>query len=540
MRQPNPMILADLIRDKAERRPDFDVLTFEHLSLDDEATPDEVRTYADLANNADRIAAALVAYGMQPGDRFGLMMRNHPEYVETMIAASITGCVMVPIDPRTRGDKLAFMLRNANCRGIVCGDYCLTHVVPVREKCSDLRWTLALETGEGVPAATVAQTPATDSLRAVLQRPAARMEIRLESGADPLQIVYTSGTTGDPKGVVFPNDRFGLMAMLGALAGYKSGDRPYTGLSLTHGNAQAVTLAPALVMELRAVFSRKFTKSRLWDVCRRHGCTVFSLLGGMATAIYSEPARDNDADNPVRFVTSAGMPAAIWEAFEKRFDVRVLEWYAAVEGGMAIKPIGEGPIGSFGKSGPGVEMKILDENDNECPPGVLGEICSRPLGSKASVEYFGNQEASAAKTRGGWLRSGDVGHTDADGWFFFDFRKGGGIRHNGDFIHPDFVEKAIAEQPSVSDVFVYGVPAASGAPGEKDVVAAVVPVDRASFDVDALFAACRRCLESNFIPSYIQVVDEIPKTASEKPQERFLLDTFAPDAPGVFKERSAT
>ena len=117
------------------------------------------------------------------------------------------------------------------------------------------------------------------------------MEIRLQSGTDPLQIVYTSGTTGDPKGVVFPNERIGVMAMLGVLAGYTSDDRPYTGLSLTHGNAQAVTLAPSLMMELGAVFSRKFTKSRLWDVCRRHGCTVFSLLGGMATAIYSEPRR---------------------------------------------------------------------------------------------------------------------------------------------------------------------------------------------------------------------------------------------------------
>ncbi|HVM98016.1 MAG TPA: AMP-binding protein [Candidatus Acidoferrales bacterium] len=539
MRQPSPMILADLIREKAGSRPDFRVLTFEHLSLDDEATPDEVRTYAELSRNADRIAAALVAYGMQRGDRFGLMMRNHPEYVETMIAAAITGCVMVPLDPRTRGDKLAFMLRNASCRGIVCADYCLDYVVPVREKCPDLRWTLALETGEGVPAKTVASTPQTDSLRAALASPAAPMEIRLQSGADPLQIVYTSGTTGDPKGVVFPNERFGAMAMLGVLAGYRLDDRPYTGLSLTHGNAQAVTLAPSLMMELGAVFSRKFTKSRLWDVCRRHGCTVFSLLGGMATAIYSEPPRPNDADNPVRFVTSAGMPSGIWEAFEKRFDVRVLEWYAAVEGGMAIKPIGEGPIGSFGKPGPGMEMKILDDNDRECTPGVMGEICSRPIGAKACVEYYGNEKASTEKTRGGWLRSGDIGHTDADGWFFFDFRKGGGIRHNGDFINPGFVEKAIAEHPAVSDVFVYGVPAASGAPGEKDVVAAVVPIDRATFDADALLAACRKSLEPNFVPSYIQVVDEIPKTASEKPQERFLYEAFAPDARGVFKDRSA-
>lgn len=539
MRQPNPMILADLIREKAAKRPDFDVLTFEHLSLDGEATPDEVRTYADLARNADRIATALVAYGMQRGDRFGLMMRNHPEYVETMVAASISGCVMVPIDPRTRGDKLAFLLHNAGCRGIVCADYCLAQVSAVRGRCPALTWTLALETGEGVPPATVADTPSADSLRAVLARPAAAMAIRLDSGADPLQIVYTSGTTGDPKGVVFPNERFGAMAMLGVLAGYAPDARPYTGLSLTHGNAQAVTLAPALMMELRAVFSRRFTKSRLWDVCRRHGCTVFSLLGGMATAIYSEPPRPDDTDNPVRFVTSAGMPAGIWEAFEKRFDVRILEWYAAVEGGMAMKPIGEGPIGSFGKPVAGMEMKILDAEDHECPPGVMGEICSRPLGATANVEYYGNREASAEKTRGGWLRSGDIGHTDADGWFFFDFRKGGGIRHNGDFINPGFVEKAIAEHPSVSDVFVYGVPAASGAPGESDVVAAVVPVDRATFDAAALLADCRHALEANFIPSYIQVVDEIPKTASEKPQERFLLDAFAPDAPNVYRERSA-
>jgi crotonobetaine/carnitine-CoA ligase len=537
MRQPSPTILADLTREKANRRPDFAVLTFEHLSLDGGATPDEVRTYADLSQNADRIAAALIAYGMQRGERFALMMRNHPEFVETMIAASITGCVMVPLDPRTRGDKLAFMLRNAGCRGIVCADYCLGYVGAVRHRCPDLHWILSLEAGEGAPVAP-GPAPAADSLRAVLARPAEPVDIRLHSGADPLQIVYTSGTTGDPKGVVFPNERFGVMSMLGALAGYRPDERPYTGLSLTHGNAQAVTLAPSLSMELGAVFSRKFTKSRLWEVCRRHGCTVFSLLGGMATAIYSEPRRPDDADNPVRFVTSAGMPAGIWEAFEKRFNVRILEWYAAVEGGMAIKPIGEGPIGSFGKP-VAVEMKILDENDRECPPGVLGEICSRPIGGKPSVEYYGNAEASAEKTRGGWLRSGDVGHTDENGWFFFDFRKGGGIRHNGDFINPGFIEKAVAEHPSVSDVFVYGVPAASGAPGEKDVVAAVVPVNRDGFDPQAVLTACRESLEPNFVPSYIQVVDEIPKTVSEKPQERFLYEAFQANAAGVFKDRSA-
>jgi len=132
------------------------------------------------------------------------------------------------------------------------------------------------------------------------------------------------------------------------------------------------------------------------------------------------------------------------------------------------------------------------------------------------------------------LRSGDIGHTDVDGWFYFDYRKGGGIRHNGDFVNTGFVEKAIAEIPAVTDVFVYGIEAASGAPGEKDVVAAIVVRDPDAFSPDEVFAACREALEANFVPSYLQVVREIPKTASEKPQERFLLAAFSRDAGNVF------
>jgi crotonobetaine/carnitine-CoA ligase len=567
MRERNELILADLIAARAERQPDLDVLTFERWSLGPAVRvgsagplpdgslraaqsdglrggtlPDEVRTYADLARNGNRIAAALVGRGLQPGERFGLMMRNHPEFVETMIAASITAGVFVPIDPRTRGEKLAYMLRQSGCRGIVCADYCLEQIDAVRSAVPDLKWILALEThetSEPVPLAGIARGGArgVESLNAALTQHVATVDVRLSSPNDPLQIIYTSGTTGDPKGVVFPNGRFGLFGMLGALLGYQPGDRPYTGLSLTHGNAQAVTLGPSLHMGLRVVFSRRFTKSKLWEICRRYGCTTFSMLGGMATAIYSEPPRGNDADNPVRMVIDAGMPAAIVEPFEHRFGVRVFEWYGAVEGGLAFKPIGVGPLGSFGKPVPGLEMKIVDDNDTESPPGVIGEIVSRPAsGDAADVEYFENVEASQEKTRGGWLRSGDMGHRDADGWFFFDYRKGGSIRHNGDFINTGFVEKVVAEHPAVSDVFVYGVPAASGAPGEKDVVAAIVLEPGVAFNAAAVFAACRKGLEPNFVPSYLQVVDEIPKTASEKPQERFLLERFNPRAPGVFTE----
>jgi crotonobetaine/carnitine-CoA ligase len=521
-----------MLATRAEQRPDLDVLTFEHLSLAD-GRPDEIRTYASLWQNAQRIAAWLVARGLAHGERFGLMMRNHPEFVETLAAASITAGIAVPIDPRTRGGKLAYTLRNSGCVGIVCADYCLEALRPLREILPALRWVLALTTEEEGAIRPLARE--VESLRGVLAGPERTVDVRLQTPNDPLQIIYTSGTTGDPKGVVFPNARFGLFGMLGTLLGYRPDDRPYTGLSLAHGNAQAVTLGPSLHMGLRAVFSRRFTKSRLWDVCRAYGCTTFSMLGGMATAIYAEPLALADADNPVRVVIDAGMPAAFVEPFERRFGVRIFEWYGAVEGGLAFRPPGVGPTASFGKPVPGLEMKIVDEHDTECPPGVVGEIVSRPAtGEAAEVEYFGNPQASRAKTAGGWLRSGDMGHRDAEGWFFFDFRKGGAIRHNGDFVNPGFVEKVVAEQPSVADVFVYGAPAASGAPGEKDVVAAIVPAPGVAFDPQTIFAACRRGLEPNSVPSWIQVLDEIPKTISEKPQERVLLERLGPDVPGVY------
>jgi crotonobetaine/carnitine-CoA ligase len=536
MRERSEMILADLIQIRAEQKPELPVLTFEHLSLDDGATPDQVRSYADLQTHANRIAAALISRRVEVGDRIAVMMRNHPEFVETAIACSITGALYVPIDPRTRGDKLTYMLDNAGCTGLVCADYCLADLEAVRAGLPDLRWVLAVETREA--AAPLSSFTGVEPLAEALASPVATVDVRVDNPTAPLQIMYTSGTTGNPKGIVGANFRFCAAAVLGTIFGYAPDERPYTGLSLTHGNAQSVTLAPALTMGLHAVLSCRFTKSKLWSVCRQYGCTSFSLVGGMATSIYSQPARSDDADNPVRMVVSGGMPAAIWEPFEERFGVKIFEFYGAMDGGgMAYKPIGEGPIGCFGKPMPGLEMKILDPDAKPCPPGVVGEICTRPAGGEEPiVEYYGNPEASARKIRRGWNRSGDMGHADEEGWLFFDYRAGGGIRHNGDFVNPSYVEKAIAEHEAVTDVFVYGVPAASGAPGEKDVVAAVVLTPSGDRDMASIFAACRQRLEPNFVPGYLQLMDEIPKTASEKPQERLMLEQFDPDAANIYTE----
>jgi len=178
-------------------------------------------------------------------------------------------------------------------------------------------------------------------------------------------------------------------------------------------------------------------------------------------------------------------------------------------------------------------MKIVDENDQELPPGEKGELISRMATGTTEVEYHGNTKASEEKTRGGWLRSGDICHQDENGFFYFDFRKGGGLRRQGDFIQPDQVEKVIGEEDSVSEVCVYGVPATSGAPGESDLVAAVAPFAGGGIDIDSVKQACRKGLERNSVPTYLQIVNEIPKTVSEKPLDRILKEAFDPAADNV-------
>jgi len=531
MTQANPVILAGLIQTWCDQSPDKEILTF--VSIDSNGVfQDETRSYRELWENGQRLAAWMRSQGMEKGDKFGIIMQNHPEFVDLMVASSILGTVFVPIDPRTRGDKLKYMLDFAECKGAAVGGYALTEVESAWGMKAG-RWIATLETEDSDHA----------RIEDILAAPLPSHELAIESDDPnaPMQILYTSGTTGDPKAILSSHGRYAVSSTLPEVFGLDEDDCIYTGLSLTHANAQVVSLGMILHAGIRGVISRKFTKSRLWEITRRYGCTFFNLLGGMTTAIYSEPPAADDADNPVRLILSAGMPAAIWDDFSSRFGVQLFEFYGAAEGGLTFNPTGIGPVGSCGMAPPSMQLAILDENGNACEPGQAGEICFREAdGSCPDLTYFKNPEATAKKIRGGWLHMDDVGRVDENGWLFFHYRMGGGIRKNGDFVNTAFVEKALSETDSVSDVYVYGLAVSPGlAPGEKEVVAAVVPTDWASFDASAVYSACQVKLDANSVPDFIQLVKKIPKTASEKPQERFLADAFDAEANNVFTRKES-
>jgi crotonobetaine/carnitine-CoA ligase len=528
MSRANPIILAGLIKSWCGKSSATQILTFVQIGTDGEFQ-EETRNYGQLWENGQRLAAWMRAQGMEKGDKFGIIMQNHPEFVDLMVASSILGTVFVPIDPRTRGNKLKFMLDFAECKGAIVAGYALAEVESSWGM-EDGRWIASLE----------AQGSDHPRVEDILAAPLPSPELAIESDDPnaPMQILYTSGTTGDPKAILSSHGRYAISATLPTVFGLNQDDCIYTGLSLTHANAQVVSLGMILHAGIRGVISRKFSKSRLWDITRHYGCTFFNLLGGMTTAIYAEAPREDDAANPVRLILSAGMPAAIWEDFARRFDVRLFEFYGAAEGGLTFNPTGIGPVGSCGKPPPSMQLAILDEDGNPCEAGRSGEICFREAdGSCPELKYFKNPQATAEKTEGGWLHMGDVGYVDADGWLYFQYRMGGGIRKNGDFINTAFVEKALSEIESVSDVFVYGAALSEGlAPGEKQVIAAVVPTDFDLFEAGPVFSACREKLDANSVPDFIQLLRKIPKTASEKPQERFMLEALDIQADNVFAQ----
>lgn len=519
-----PRTLLRTVLDGAAAGSDDAILTFVEV-LPDGNLADETRTYAELLTAGQRLAGALCAKGMVPGDAFALIMRNHPEFVDAMVASEIAGTVFVPIDPRTRGEKLAYMLRFSRCRGAIVTADIVPQLEAIRNLLPDLQWIWVIDGNDldqnWADARNLSRVLAT-APRVVDPTPA---ELNT-----PMQMMFTSGTTGDPKAILAPHARFAGVASLGSLIGLEPTDKLYTGLSLTHANAQLITLGNGLSQQLPVVISRQFTKSRLWEILALHGCTTFNLLGGMATAVFAEPEGPFDRAHNVRFVLSAGMPATMWRGFEERFGVAIFEFFGAAEGGLTLNAPGQGPIGSIGKPPAGSVCEILDVNGNILPAEQEGEICFRNAdGSVAAVTYFGNPAASQAKTRGGWFHSGDIGWKDANGWVYFSHRDGQSIRRNGDFIDARAIETAIAAQAGVVDVYVYGVATAHNTPGEKEVVAAVVA--DTDFDPASVISWCSEKLGSASTPSIIQLVDAIPKTASEKPQDRFLVDLLmAPDA----------
>jgi crotonobetaine/carnitine-CoA ligase len=271
----------------------------------------------------------------------------------------------------------------------------------------------------------------------------------------------------------------------------------------------------ALVSDTTVALAERFSASRFWQDVRAYDATFTLFLGAMIPILHKQPLRHDDHANPLRIALSAAAPRTIWEEFERRFDVKIVELYSQTEGGFLLNADAkaEGKVGAMGKPSAGYEMKVVDEQDRELPPGAVGELIYRPAAGSALTEYYKNPEATAEKTRGGWIRSGDLAYQDDDGFFFFVDRKNDFMRRRGENISSFEVEKIINSHPQVLESAAYAIPSELG---EDEVMVAVVLQQGAELDPPKLIQYCETHMAYFMIPRYIRVVDTFPKTGTER------------------------
>lgn len=473
---------------------------------------DRVVTYAGLNREVNKVANGLAALGVKEGVGVAIMMPNSPEWLYVYFATQKLCAYAVPVNVGLKGEGLRHVIEHSDSSVLVCDPI---YVEALQAALGDFPTTII----DTTYAPEDFSTPqGWKTLAEVMDSPDTSPDVEINPDAMS-SLLYTSGTTGLPKGVVSRYSNTNLMGirMLGSML--QPDDVLYTCLPLFHANALFLTSLRALVIGRPMVLSRRFSASRFWDEIRKYGATTFNGLGAMIPILMKQPERPNDKDNPIRVVFSAACPASVWAEFEERFGVRIVEGYAAVDGGgYSVINMGNAPKGSIGK--PMNPFRVATDDGEDAAPGEPGELLFKVDDAKLrKVEYYKNEEASNDKIKDGWFYTGDLVKADEEGNLYFVDRKTDSLRRRGENISSWEVEREINKHPDVLESAVFGVPSELG---EADVMAVIVPQEGATIDPAELTAFCEERMAAFMVPRYISIRHEIPKTETHRVQKGVL------------------
>jgi len=497
--------LGKLLTEKAERNRGKEFLLFQ----------DQTFTFDQFEEKANQAANALTALGIKKGDKVGVLMLNCPEYLFLWFGICKVGAVMVPYNVEWKGDILSYILEHSDTRGVVVQEDLLQQVLDALGGRKLDFYVLKSDGKESLP-------PGTSDLKDFFTGPATFTSPPI-AHTDPFQIMYTSGTTGRSKGVVRSHE-YVILRALRALRvfGYTRDDIFYTALPLHHGNAQNLTTLPALLINAKLALGVRFSASQFWLDIRKHKATTFNYIGAMLPILYKQPPAAEDANNNVRFIRGAGAPEDIILDFEKRFGLEIVESYGTTEGGSIQNRPGKRKLGSMGWPPYYNEAKVVDDDDNELPPGKVGEMIIRPTDPEEKwVEYYKDEEASDEKMKDGWFRSGDLALVDEDGFFFFKGRKKDALRRRGENISAQEVEKVIDRHPAIFESAVFGVPSELS---EEDVMAAVVLKPEQTLTYEDLIEYCQANMARFMVPRYLEFMEALPKTPTLRTEKYKLVE----------------
>ena len=450
-------------------------------------------SYAEFDALANRAAHALLSLGVEKGDRVTLALGNSVEYVVTAFGVLKAGAILNPVNPGLGASELGWILGHAEPRVVVTS---AEHAASVRAASASVR----LASWDG--------TPGTEALASrVLDGP-----VPVSVGPDDYStLLYTSGTTGRPKGVLFTHGRTGTSGPhFIAAMGLTSDDVILAVTPLFHGNAWGA-VTTALYAGGTAAFPRAFSASEFWPLVHSSGATVIFTLGTVLAMLLTREPSELERSNPLRIILGLGS-APIRDRVIERFGVTdVLECFGSTDAGVVtITPRGESPrAGSCGPPVPGVSLRVVDEDGRVLAPRAAGEILVESPARMAA--YFRDPEATAAALRDGWFATGDLGFLDEDGWLYFVDRKRDVIRRGGENVSSALVEKTLREHPAVAEAAVIGVP--DPVLGQ-EIMAYVVAKSAVSVEELQAFAASR--LAKFQVPRRWEFRDALPKTPTQR------------------------
>jgi crotonobetaine/carnitine-CoA ligase len=471
-------------------------------------------SYGEIGRAAERMAAYLAARGVAAGDRIGVISANHPSTVALFFALARLGAIMVPTNPDFGPEEAGYVFDHAGVSGIIAAPNTLKVAQTVRAGLKTEPWLILNEPGaDGLPvlddevAALPADAPVPDSVA---------------SPESTCLIVYTSGTTGFPKGAMH-----GQKGVILAGEGFvnrmylQPDDRLMCVLPMFHINALIYSLCGAVAAGAVLVPQRRFSASAFWKVVAENGITEVNLIAAAASFLVNRPRSEFVPGHKMKKVFSAPLTEQVVRVFRDEFEVPVMiECYGMTEiPGVLANPF-KGPrkLGAMGKISPHpdpaiprAEMRVVDEEGNDVPVGTPGELVVRtPMIMQG---YYRAPDLTAAAFRDGWFLTGDIGYRDADDFFYYVARKKDIIRVRGENVAGAELDRVISEHPEVEEAAVIGVPSEYG---DEEILAAVVPKACAAPDAGAIAEWTRRHLAEIKMPRYVVFVEELPHTPTHR------------------------
>jgi long-chain acyl-CoA synthetase len=470
-------------------------------------------SFAEVDRATDALAGALVARGIRPGDRIGLLCPNGPPFVVAYLGILKAGAIVVPLNLLLNPRELGYILADSGARGLIQHE--------AYDSAADgAAQGLALDLRVRIGARAAAGLHSFDDLIGESGPPSSLDGWPPESIA---AILYTSGTTGRPKGAMLSHRN--LVANAGGVAqalGFVPEDRVLVVLPMFHAFAATVGMLTPLLTGCGIVPVPRFDPKGVTQAIAAHGATLFLGVPSMYGVLLRLDDSAVAAWAGVRACVSGGaaMPVAMMSAFERRFGIPLLEGDGPTECSpvTCVNPLaGARKPGSVGLPIPGVEMRILDGQGLEVPDGTPGEVCVR--GPSVMVGYHNLPEATREAFFGDWFRTGDLGTRDADGYFFLVDRIKDLIIVNGMNVYPRAVEEVLYAHPAVAEAAVVG---------DLDPRHGEVPVAHVSLEAGAVASTaelkewCRERLGRHELPRRFVIREALPRNAAGKILKREL------------------